>query len=98
MENKIIARQLIEFQKATFDNTFNSLVVLQEQAETMVTAFLEQATWLPAEGKEAVKNWVNIYKKGRIDFKEAADKNYAKVEEYFSADRAESKVKTSKTK
>lgn len=98
MENKIIARQVIEFQKATFDNTFNSLAVLQEQAETMVGAFLEQAAWLPAEGKEAVKNWVNTYKKGRIDFKEAADKNYAKVEEYFSADRAAAKVKTSKTK
>jgi hypothetical protein len=98
MENKIIARQLIEFHKATFDNTFNSLAVLQAQVETMVAAFLEQASWLPAEGKEAVNNWVNIYKKGRIDFKAAADKNYAKVEEYFSADRVESKVKTSKTK
>jgi hypothetical protein len=98
MENKIIARQLIEFHKATFDNTFNSLTVLQEQAEVMVSAFLEQAAWLPAEGKGAIKDWVNIYKKGRIDFKAEADKNYAKVEEYFSADRTESKAKTSKIK
>jgi hypothetical protein len=98
MDNKIIARQLIDFHKTTFDNTFNSLTALQEQAERMVAAFLEQSSWLPAEGKEAIKNWVNIYKKGRIDFKAAADKNYAKVEEYFSTDRAESKVKVSKEK
>jgi hypothetical protein len=98
MENKKIARQLIEFHKTTFDNTFNSLTVLQEQAEKMVSVFLEQATWLPSEGKEAIKDWVDIYKKGRIDFKIAADKNYAKVEEYFAANQTESKAKTSKTK
>jgi hypothetical protein len=98
MENKIIGRQLVEFHKATFDNTFNSLVTLQEQAEKMVGAFLEEAGWLPAEGKEAIQGWVNIYKKGRIDFKAAADKNYSKVEEFFSTDQPASKVKTSKAK
>jgi len=84
MENKIIAKQIIDFHKATFDNTFNSSAILQEQTEKMVQTFLLQATWLPAEGKEAIKEWVNVYKKGRTDFKDVADKNYKKVEEYFS--------------
>jgi hypothetical protein len=98
MDNKLIAKQLVEFHKSTFDNTFNSLGILQEQTERMVNTFLQQATWLPAEGKDAVKNWVNIYKKGRIDFKEAAEKNYKKVEEYFSAGETAPKAKTAKTK
>jgi polyhydroxyalkanoate synthesis regulator phasin len=96
MENKIIAKQLIEFQKASFDNTFNSLAVLHEQTEKMVQTFIQQATWLPNEGKEAIKEWVNIYKKGRIDFKAAADKNYKKVEEYFNAGDVAPKTKSSK--
>lgn len=100
MDNKLIAKQLVEFHKSTFDNTFNSLAILQEQTERMVNTFLQQATWLPAAGKDAVKNWVNIYKKGRIDFKEAAEKSYKKVEEYFTtgATAPTPKAKAAKTK
>ena len=98
MKNKKIAKQLIEFHKATFDNTFNSLAVLHEQTEKMVQIFLQQAAWLPAEGKKAINDWVNIYKQGRIDFKTSADKNYAKVEEYFSADEVGQKTKSTRTK
>ena len=98
MENKIIAKQIIDFHKSTFDNNFNSLTVLQQQAEKMVQTFMQQATWLPAEGKAAINEWVNVYNKGRIGFKEAADNNYKKVEEYFAAGETPIKTKTSKTK
>jgi hypothetical protein len=97
MEKKIIAKQVIDFHKATFDNTFNSLTILQGQTEKMVEAFLLQATWLPAEGKNAIREWVNIYTKGRADFKAAADKNYKKVEEYFAASEVAPKKKATKT-
>jgi hypothetical protein len=98
MENKIIAKQIIDFHKATFDNTFNSLAILQEQTEKMVQTVLQQATWMPVEGKEAIKEWINIYKKGRVDFKAAADKNYKKVEEYFNAGDVASATKTKSLK
>ena len=98
MENKIIAKQIIDFHKSTFDNTFNSFSILQQQTEKMVQTFLQQATWLPAEGKTAINEWVNIYNKGRIDFKAAADNNYKKVEEYFAGGETAAKTKTSKTK
>jgi hypothetical protein len=101
MENKVIAKQIIDFHKSTFDNTFNSLTILQQQTEKMIQTFLQQATWLPAEGKEAVNEWINIYNKGRIGLKTAADNNYKKVEEYFAvggtAAKAD-KTKSSKTK
>jgi hypothetical protein len=97
MENKIMAKQIIDFHKATFDNTFNSLVILQQQAEKMVETFLQQAAWLPEEGKKAISEWLNIYNKGRVDFKAASDTNYKKVEEYFAGSAAETKTKTSKT-
>lgn len=98
MKNKTIVKQIIDFHKATFDNTFSSLAILQEQTEKMLQTFMLQATWLPAEGKEAIKEWVNIYNKGRIDFKTAADKNYEKVEEYFAAPEVVSKTKRTKNK
>jgi hypothetical protein len=101
MENKVIAKQIIDFHKSTFDNTFNSLTILQQQTEKMIQTFLQQATWLPAEGKAAVNEWVNIYNKGRIGLKTAADNNYKKVEEYFAVGVTPAKAdktKSSKTK
>jgi hypothetical protein len=64
----------------------------------MVHIFLQQASWLPAEGKSAIMEWVNIYNKGRISFKETADKNYKKVEAYFSAGEVADETKNSKRK
>jgi len=98
MENKILAKQIIDFHKSTFDNTFSSLTILQQQTEKMVQTFLQQASWLPVEGKAAISEWVKIYDKGRVGFKEAADNNYKKVEEYFAAGDTTTKTKTSKTK
>jgi hypothetical protein len=98
MENKAIAKQIVDFHKATFDNTFNSLTILQKQADNMIESLLLQAAWIPAEGKDAIKEWMNIYSKGCTDFKNAADKNYEKVEKYFAAGEPSVKTKKAKTK
>jgi len=84
MEQKKLFKQMIDFQKTTFDNSFNAMMTLQEQGEKMVNAFLEQAVFLPEEGKAAVKKWVDAYREGRTKYKEAVDENFKKVEDYFS--------------
>jgi hypothetical protein len=75
---------MIDFNKATFDNTFNAIVMLQEQAERAANTLLEQANWLPEDGKKAINEWVKAYKKGREDFKKVVDENFQKVESFFS--------------
>jgi hypothetical protein len=96
MDQKQIAKQMIEFNKTTFDSSFNAMVVLQDQAEKMVSSFLEKATWFPEEGKKAVNDWVNTYKKGRESFKNAYDENYKKVIDYFINFQKEDIAKTAK--
>ena len=58
MEPLKMAKQLIDFNKATFDNTFNAMVLLQEQTEKMVNVFMAQANFLPEEGKKMLNEWV----------------------------------------
>jgi hypothetical protein len=84
MEPMKMAKQMIDFNKATFDNTFNTMVLLQEQMEKMVNAFLEQSTWLPEEGKKILNEWVAAYKKGREEFKKVVNESYKKVDSYFA--------------
>jgi len=89
MEQKNILKQMIEFNKAAFDNTFNALVMLQDQSERMVNMFLEQATWLPDQGKKALDEWVQAFKKGREEFKKAVDESFKKVEEFFEKSKTQ---------
>jgi len=84
MEQKQIARQMMEFNKTAFDNSFSAMSALQDQTEKLVLNFLDQAPWFPGEGKKAINDWVASYKKGRDDFKAAADESYQKVADYFS--------------
>ncbi len=84
MDQKQIAKQMVQFNKTAFDNSFNAMTMVCDQNEKMVGTFLQQATWLPAEGKKAIDDWLNSYKKGCEDFKNQVDENYQKVEEFFA--------------
>ena len=84
METGKIAQQMIDFQKTTFNNTFNGMVAFQEQSERMVNVLMEQSVWLPEDGKKAINEWGAAYKKGRDDFKKSVDDNFSKVEGFFS--------------
>ena len=92
MDLKNMTKQMIDFQKATFDNTFNAMTMLQEQAERMANMFLNQTQGIPEEGKKAVNEWVKAYKKGREDFRKSTDDGFKKVED-FLADAEKTKTK-----
>ena len=92
MDLKKMTKQMIDFQKATFDNTFNAMILLQEQAERMATMLLSQTQEIPEEGRKAINEWVEAYKKGRVDFKKSVDGSFKKVEDYFAdAEKTKSK-------
>jgi polyhydroxyalkanoate synthesis regulator phasin len=89
MDQKHLFKQIIDFQKATFDNSFNALATLQEQGETMISTSLNQAEWLPEEGKKVIKEWLDNYKKARTEFKNTVDGNFKKVQEFFDSTKTD---------
>ena len=96
MDQKQIAKQMMDFNKAAFDNSFSAMSALQDQTEKLVENFLEKAPWLPPEGKKAVGDWIASYRKGREDFKTAADESYKKVSDYFTQAEKQPSAKTGK--
>lgn len=97
MEQAAIAKQMIDFQRTAFDNVFNTMVLFQDQSEQVVNTVLEQATWIPAQGKNVLDEWVRACKKSRDDFKTALDKNFDRVEELFVKTEKSEKGKTKKS-
>jgi hypothetical protein len=85
MDQKQLLKQMIEFNQVAFNNTFSALVMLQEQFERVANTVLEQATWLPAEGRTAIENWVQSYKTGRDNYKQYMEDSYQQVEKFFQS-------------
>lgn len=84
MDQKQVVKQMLQFNKTAFENTFNAMNMVADQNEKMVNTFLNQATGLPEEGKKAITDWMNAYKKGCENFKSQVDENYQKVEDFFT--------------
>ncbi len=85
MEPLKIAKQVVGFNKTAFENTFNALVTLQENAEKMADSMMSQAAWMPDDGKKVINDWVANFKSGRAHFKQGVDDAFGKVDGYFDS-------------
>jgi hypothetical protein len=79
MEPKQMLREMIEFNRTAFDNTFEAITKLQEQMEKMTNSFMDQTSGVPKECKKALEDWISTYKKGREGFKKNVDDQFEKV-------------------
>jgi len=83
MDQKQMLKQMLEFNQTTFNNAFNTMTLLQEQLEGVAKTMLEQATWLPAEGRQAIGNGTETFKSACQTFKQKIDDSYKQVEKTF---------------
>ena len=81
MDTTQLAKQTLSFQKTIFDNSFNAMILVQDQTEKMVNSYIEKLPWVTEEGKKSLETSVEMGKKARDDFKKAVDESYAKFEE-----------------
>jgi len=81
METTQFAKQALGFQKTILENSFNAMIMIQDQTEKMVNGYLDQLPWVTAEGKKSIQNSVDMAKKARDDFKKAVDDGYKKIED-----------------
>lgn len=83
MDQQQNLKQMLEMNKMAFDNTFNTVVAMQDQTNSMFLRFLEMSAWIPPEGKKALTQMSENIIKSRNDFKSMADENFRKASEYF---------------
>lgn len=82
MDQKQIFKQMVDFNKGAFNNAYTAMVMVQDQTETLANTMLNQATWMPEEGRKAIHEWVDAFKKGREEYKKTVDEAFKKVEEF----------------
>lgn len=95
MFNQTMYKQMADFQKATFDNSLIAMTKMQEQGEAMLNVFLNQASWLPEDGKKIMKDWVKGCQTARDTFQKTVNDNFKTVEGFMktSADVTDNPAK-----
>ena len=84
MEYTQITKQVIDFQKMSFSNWYDTVAMLQDQATSAMDMVLDQNAWLPEEGRKAIQSWVSACQKERGRFKSYVDEGFAGAEKLMS--------------
>ncbi len=96
MEPSKIAKQMVDLQKTAFENAYNAVVLLQDQAERVTNTMLEQSMTLPEQGQKALAEWTKSYKKSREEFKKAVEEGYKNLDSTFAETKKSAKPKAAK--
>ncbi len=84
MSNQLqMIKQMIQMNKLAFDNSYHMMMTSYDQNKFMLDAVLNQNSGLPTEGKKAIQDWMQAYKKGCQEFKKMLDQSYEMVEKSF---------------
>ena len=83
MQQPEFMKFMIDLNKTSFENTFNSIKTMQEQTEKLITGMVEKQSPMPEPVKKTILEWVDAMKKSREEFKASMDNNYKKLREYF---------------
>jgi hypothetical protein len=94
MDPKKMGKQMMDFYKTTFDNSYSAMMMLQEQMERMYSMYYGQMVNLPEEAKKGLADWTKSYKKNCEDFKKVMDDSFKKLESFFAEAEKGEKSKT----
>jgi hypothetical protein len=75
-----IGRQVLDFQKLMFDNTYDMVVKIHEQEDKVMDNFMKGQTMIPAESLKMLTGWRDIAHKGQNEFKKAIDESFKQAE------------------
>ena len=94
MDPKKTGKQMIEFYKTSFDNSYSAMMMLQEQMERMANLYWGQMVNVPDEVKKGMTEWTKSYKKNCEDFKKSVDEGFKKLETFFQEAEKTEKAKS----
>jgi hypothetical protein len=84
METANMTKQMIDFNKAVFDNTFNGIAFMQDYSENMMDGFMRQFPWVTEQNQKPLKDSMEFIKKARTDYKNVVDQGFDQLEEMIN--------------
>lgn len=84
MYNNDILKNILAYQKAGFENAYNSAVVIHDKTQGWLSEALDKAPYMPEQGKELVKSWMDNIKEARDGLKQYVSDQQSSIETLFT--------------
>lgn len=84
MEQNQAIKQAIEYNRKGFESFFTATEQFQSKAEEYTGQALEQAQFIPEQGKAFARQWIEAGQKARGGVKEAVLKGYERLEQFVT--------------
>ena len=94
MELQKIAKQMIDLQKQSIDNWHTALDLVEKQTTSAVGWVVDQAIWIPNEGRQTLERCMTTYSQERARLKDYLNEGLAIVEKAFLGAKAPAKTKS----
>jgi hypothetical protein len=69
MYPKIMIKQILDFNRKAFEDSFNAVAAIEEQSEKALSFFREESPFFPEQSKKMIEDWIKTYKNGMDNFK-----------------------------
>ena len=83
MENKKLAKQMLDLHKTSFEHSFSTMEMLRNQAAKFWQMITEHAPGISEEGKKSLEHWGDAYNKTMQDLKKTVDEGYTRLEAFL---------------
>ena len=80
MELTGLTKQIIDFQKASFDHAFSGVTAMQEYSENVMDDFLSQSPWMGEESKKPINDSAKLFKSMTEEYKKAVHQGFVELE------------------
>ncbi len=84
-QQRTIARSLVELQRTTFTGIMRNYITLMGQRRSIYDTCMNQAFWIPEQGKKAFRGLFDRNKRALEDYTEFVSSAYEGIQEFFAA-------------
>ncbi len=98
MEYNQMAKQVVDFQRISFENWYNAMSLMQDQATSSMDMVLGQTRWIPEDGRQTIKEWLGMFQKERVRFKDYMEKGFDEYEKFITEEITEGRKSVSRLK
>ncbi|MGD0279940.1 MAG: hypothetical protein ABSC11_11600 [Smithella sp.] len=81
MYPKIMIKQILDFNRKAFEDSFNVVAFAEEQSEKILSLLREESLFFPEQSKKIIEDWVKTYKNGWDSFKTNMDSRFKFIED-----------------
>jgi Mg2+ and Co2+ transporter CorA len=85
MKNNDLIKKALDYNKKGFETIFEAAEKVQGKAEEYTGKAVDDATFVPEQGKALLKNWIETGRKARTGFRNAVLKGHERLESLLSA-------------